>query len=177
MAHSIRWMTLSCMIGCVLWLAESARLRSQEANNDLGQELKQARILSQKYQFGEAGNHYQKAVNWGLLLYGPKDPRAAALMTEAASVLREHGIFKRAEDLLRNSVSIQEKVLGPDHLDTAKTLRELAFLYYEMGQAAQGSAAGRACRENSRSQAWQGRPRDDRCRACSRQPADHGPPL
>jgi tetratricopeptide (TPR) repeat protein len=40
------------------------------------------------------------------------------------------GRYEHAEPLLQRALSIQEKVLGPEHPDTAKALHTLAELYH-----------------------------------------------
>jgi len=56
-------------------------------------------------------------------------PEAARLFNEAASYLIAHAQYEGAEFLLRNALTIREKVLGVDNLDTARTLNDLGVVY------------------------------------------------
>ena len=42
--------------------------------------------------------------------------------------------YGEAEALYRRALAIREKVLGPDHLDVASTLKKLAQLYSDEGR-------------------------------------------
>src|SRR3712207_7411913 len=45
----------------------------------------------------------------------------------------KQGSYAQAELLYQRSLAIREKLLGPEHLDVASTLNNLAFLYWEKG--------------------------------------------
>jgi tetratricopeptide (TPR) repeat protein len=61
-------------------------------------------------------------------------PEAARLLNEAGYYLREHAQYTEAEPLLKHSLAIYEKRLGPDHLDTAISFTSLATLYESQGK-------------------------------------------
>ena len=46
------------------------------------------------------------------------------------------GEYAKAEPLLQEALRIRQKVLGPEHPDTAKSLNNLAALYQDMGEYA-----------------------------------------
>ncbi len=54
----------------------------------------------------------------------------ASLGYKVAQYLRERGRYAEAEPLYQRTLQIQEHVLGPDHLDVARTLNYLAVLYW-----------------------------------------------
>ncbi len=45
--------------------------------------------------------------------------------------------FDKAEPLFKRSLSIREKVLGPDHPDVAKILKNIAALYRATGRVSE----------------------------------------
>jgi Tetratricopeptide repeat len=51
------------------------------------------------------------------------------LLTKAGTYLRERGQYRDAEPLLAGALAILERQLGPEHLDTARCLNNLARLY------------------------------------------------
>src|SRR5450755_2576671 len=59
---------------------------------------------------------------------------AAGLLSQAGRYLREQGLYGQAEPLFQSALAIREKVLGPEHPDTATSLNNLAWLYREQGQ-------------------------------------------
>jgi tetratricopeptide (TPR) repeat protein/transcriptional regulator with XRE-family HTH domain len=63
---------------------------------------------------------------------------AAHLFNQAGYYLKERALPAQAEPLYQRALAIREQVLGPDHLDTAKSLYNLARLYYDEGRYAEG---------------------------------------
>jgi tetratricopeptide (TPR) repeat protein len=60
-------------------------------------------------------------------------PEAAQLLNDAGYYLRESAQYKQAEPLLQRALDIHERVLGPDHPNTAASLNNLALLYQGQG--------------------------------------------
>ncbi len=61
------------------------------------------------------------------------DERIAFYNNEVGDFLILNARYKGAEPLLRRALAIREKVLGPEHPDTAITLGNLSTLYYRKG--------------------------------------------
>jgi tetratricopeptide (TPR) repeat protein/transcriptional regulator with XRE-family HTH domain len=59
---------------------------------------------------------------------------AARLLALTGWFLRERALFTQAESLLQRALVIQEQVLGPEHLDIASSLNNLARLYRDLGK-------------------------------------------
>jgi tetratricopeptide (TPR) repeat protein len=66
--------------------------------------------------------------------YSFTSPEAVRLLHVAGFYLRERGQYAQAEPLLERAFSMREKVLGPEHLETASSLNELAWLYILHGK-------------------------------------------
>ncbi len=62
---------------------------------------------------------------------------AAEVLYKAGYYLWERSQFTEAEPLLRNALTIREKLLGEDNLDVAQTLNLLGVIYVDEGQLAQ----------------------------------------
>ena len=60
----------------------------------------------------------------------------AARLNEQAIQLYQQGRYADAEPLLKRSLAIYEKALGPDHPDVATSLNNLAVLYSNQGRYA-----------------------------------------
>jgi tetratricopeptide (TPR) repeat protein len=58
----------------------------------------------------------------------------AASLSKLAYLYKSQGQYEAAEPLYRRALAIRERVLGPDHPDTAQSLNNLAGLYYFQGQ-------------------------------------------
>jgi tetratricopeptide (TPR) repeat protein len=58
----------------------------------------------------------------------------ALLLNQAGWYLDDRAQYKEAEPLYKRALDIREKVLGPDHPDTARSLNNLASLYSSQGQ-------------------------------------------
>lgn len=58
----------------------------------------------------------------------------ASLAYKAAQYLRERCRFEEAEPLYRQALQIQERALGPDHPEVARTLNYLAVLFWCQGK-------------------------------------------
>ena len=56
-------------------------------------------------------------------------PRSRRLLNNLGQVEKVEGHFAEAEPLIKRSLAIREKVLGPDHPDVARSLNNLAELY------------------------------------------------
>jgi tetratricopeptide (TPR) repeat protein len=61
-------------------------------------------------------------------------PEAPQLLHNAGYYLTESAQFEQAEPLLHRALDIHERVLGPDHPDTATSLNALASLYDDQGK-------------------------------------------
>jgi tetratricopeptide (TPR) repeat protein len=61
-------------------------------------------------------------------------PEAARLLNQAANYLSTHGQYAQAEPLLQQALSIRQRLLEPNHLDTASTLNDLGALYLTEGK-------------------------------------------
>ncbi len=61
-------------------------------------------------------------------------PEAARLLNQAGWYLRERALFAQAELLTQRALIISEQVLGPNHLDTATTLNNLALLAFSQAR-------------------------------------------
>ena len=59
---------------------------------------------------------------------------AARLLHQAAWYLDDRAQYKEAEPIQRRALEIREKVLGPNHPDTATSLNNLAGIYSSQGQ-------------------------------------------
>ncbi len=66
--------------------------------------------------------------------YGFQFNEAARLLNQAACYLDDHARYPEAEPLYRRASEIWEKVLGPEHPDTASCLNNLAGLYRAQGR-------------------------------------------
>jgi tetratricopeptide (TPR) repeat protein len=70
-----------------------------------------------------------------------EEPIAAASLAERCSVyLQERGESAAAESLSARALSIREKVMGPDHVDVAKTVNNLANVYWYQGRYAEAES-------------------------------------
>ena len=61
-------------------------------------------------------------------------PESARLLHNTASYLDDRAQYREAEPLYQRAVAIYERLLGPDHLGTAKCLNDLAVLYWNQGK-------------------------------------------
>jgi tetratricopeptide (TPR) repeat protein len=52
------------------------------------------------------------------------------------SYLQSYGAYLRARPLFERALAIREKALGPEHLDTATSLNNLAGLLQDQGELA-----------------------------------------
>ena len=69
-----------------------------------------------------------------------KLPEAADLLDRAGIYLREHALYTIAEPLFQRALHIREQQLGPDHLQVATPLYNLAILYKEQGKYAEAES-------------------------------------
>jgi len=65
-----------------------------------------------------------------------QDLDAAAELNEQAKVLWQQGRYADAEALIKRSLDISEKTLGPDHIDVAHSLYELGYFYHRQSRYA-----------------------------------------
>ncbi|MFL5625736.1 MAG: tetratricopeptide repeat protein [Ktedonobacteraceae bacterium] len=61
-------------------------------------------------------------------------PEAVQLLNQAGYYLQDHAFYEQAEPLYQQALAITQKVLDPDHPDTAASLNNLAMLYYNQGK-------------------------------------------
>jgi tetratricopeptide (TPR) repeat protein len=66
--------------------------------------------------------------------YHLQSPEAADLLDRAGVYLREHASYSLAESLFQRALVIAEQQLGPQHLQVASPLTNLANLYREQGK-------------------------------------------
>jgi tetratricopeptide (TPR) repeat protein len=59
------------------------------------------------------------------------------LMDTMGNVYSSLGLYKKAQPLLENALKIREKLLGPNHSDTATSFNNLADIYFEQGKYAE----------------------------------------
>jgi tetratricopeptide (TPR) repeat protein len=59
---------------------------------------------------------------------------APSLLNQAAYYLYDHAQYRQAEPLYKQTLALDEEVLGPKHPDTAHSLNNLAALYREQGK-------------------------------------------
>jgi len=103
------------------------------------------RALNQAFPFGEFSNWplcerllpHAKAAAKLIEKWGITFEEAARLLNEGASYLSERGEYIEAEGLLRQSLSIWEKLSNADDPRVAKSLNNLAELYRAQGRYAQ----------------------------------------
>jgi tetratricopeptide (TPR) repeat protein len=81
-------------------------------------------------------SHAQICAAW-VRKWNIQSDRAALLLHKAAFYLGERAQYAEAEPLYRRALSIREKVLGPEHPDTATILDNLAELYRQQGRYAE----------------------------------------
>ena len=60
--------------------------------------------------------------------FGPEAPRLTTSLNDLGALYRAQGKYAEAEPLLKRSLAIREKALGPDHLDVSTSLSNLAML-------------------------------------------------
>jgi tetratricopeptide (TPR) repeat protein len=61
-------------------------------------------------------------------------PEAARLLNNAGWYLYERGLYGQAEPLYQRALTVQERVLGPEHPHTLRTIHDLATLYRNQGK-------------------------------------------
>ena len=73
-----------------------------------------------------AERYYQQAVDL--------KPDNVLYLDAAGFVARERGQYAKAASFCQRALVLREKTLGSDHLDVAKSLNNLALVYYAQGQ-------------------------------------------
>jgi Tetratricopeptide repeat len=63
------------------------------------------------------------------------------------SYLQSYGAYLRARPLFERALAIREKVLGPEHLDTAASLNNLAIAFKTIGSLPLSVPQGRSSPE------------------------------
>ncbi|GHO54458.1 tetratricopeptide repeat protein [Ktedonobacter robiniae] len=58
----------------------------------------------------------------------------AKLIDKVATYDKDHALYTEAENIYNDIVKLNEKVLGPEHPDTASSLSNLAYLYKSQGK-------------------------------------------
>ena len=66
--------------------------------------------------------------------YQLDSPEAARLLTHAGWYLRERALYAEAEPLLKQALTIRERILGVEHLDTATSRNNLGQIYRLLGE-------------------------------------------
>ncbi len=66
--------------------------------------------------------------------YSGTTEQDARQLNELAEMLYQQGKYQEARPLMQRALAIREKVLGPEHPDTAGSLNKLAMLYFTLGQ-------------------------------------------
>ncbi len=61
-------------------------------------------------------------------------PEAARLLDQVGVFLRDHARYSEAEPMLHDALAMREKLLGTSHLLVAKSLNNLATLYWERSE-------------------------------------------
>jgi Tetratricopeptide repeat len=69
------------------------------------------------------------------------DASVAELLARVGAYFHERAAYTQAASLLRDALAIREKVLGPEHPDTASSLNNLAGMLMDPGQLGGGAAA------------------------------------
>jgi CHAT domain-containing protein/Tfp pilus assembly protein PilF len=96
------------------------------ANNGLGN------FYRYRGDYARAETFYQNAIS--IWKQAPDhDHDLARALNNLAILHRDLGNFEKAEQLANEALSIQEKVLGPEHSDVARTLNNLALLDHDRG--------------------------------------------
>jgi tetratricopeptide (TPR) repeat protein/transcriptional regulator with XRE-family HTH domain len=67
-------------------------------------------------------------------------PEAARLLDQVGVYLRDHARYREAEPMLRDALVMREKLLGTSHLLVAKSLNNLAILYWERNELDEAQA-------------------------------------
>ena len=65
--------------------------------------------------------------------FRPEDPRVATSLNNLGGLYHAQGKYAEAEPLLKRSLAMREKILGPVHPEVARSLNNLAGLYHAQG--------------------------------------------
>ena len=65
--------------------------------------------------------------------FRPEDPRVATSLNNLAGLYHAQGKYTEAEPLLKRSLAMREKILGPVHPEVARSLNNLAGLHHARG--------------------------------------------
>ena len=94
-------------------------------------QIEAGRMAYSQAQYDEAAKLFSAALQEAEKS-GPEDARVATSLMELGQTNAAQKRYGEAEPLYRRALAIREKVLGPDHLDVAKTLSSLASLFYRV---------------------------------------------
>jgi tetratricopeptide (TPR) repeat protein len=106
-----------------------------------------ATLAEQRKQYAEAESLFQRSCQAYEKSGGPNDAGLAAVLENLGNLYRDQPQFDitKAEAPLKRALDIRERVLGPEHPETAKTLSDLSLLYfYEKNSGAAEEFARRA---------------------------------
>lgn len=106
-----------------------------------------ANVAEQRKQYADAESLYKRSCQAYEKSGGPNDLGLSTVLENLGKLYRDKPQFDitKAEPLLKRALAIREKMLGPEHPETAETLSDLSLLYfYEKNPAAAEEFAGRA---------------------------------
>ena len=84
---------------------------------------------------------------------GQNIPTRRPSLNNLAVLYQDMGEYAKAEPLYQEALRIRQKVLGPEHPDTAQSLNNLAALYRAMGEYAKAEPLYRK-RSGSARRSW-----------------------
>ena len=88
--------------------------------------------------YAEAEKYYLAALKEAEI-FGPEDTRIATTLDNLALLYDTQGEYAEAEPLLKRSLKIYQKFLGPDHLNVARFLENYAALLRKMEREAEAT--------------------------------------
>ena len=106
---------------------------------------------SQQGKYAEAEKYYLAALKEAEI-FGPEDTRIATTLDNLALLYDTQGEYAEAEHLLKRSLKIYQKFLGPDHPNVARFLENYAALLRKTNRDAEGAqmeVRAKAIREKS----------------------------
>jgi eukaryotic-like serine/threonine-protein kinase len=118
---------------------ESLRLRQTlfaGAHPDVAASLYEVGVVMRRRQrYAEAQDHFRRAAEMQLELYGPEHPALARSTVELTSLqFNEDGDAAHAEQVLRRVLTVQRAALGSHHVDIPPTLQLLSDVLHRSGQ-------------------------------------------
>jgi hypothetical protein len=82
----------------------------------------------------DSGAQWQPAARPSIKSLEPEHPCTATVTEILAAGLQAQGRYGEAEALFRRALAIRERVMGPEHANTASSLNNLAGLLSEQAQ-------------------------------------------